>query len=211
MFNGIVECACPVVAAEEAGGGRTLRIDLSPLRSAPGDRPSAGPDERLVGLGDSVAVNGCCLTVSELDGDTARFDVVPETLACTNLGGLVQGDRVNIELSLCYGQPVDGHLVQGHVERTGKVRGVERISGETRLTIRCGEEFARRTLPKGSVAVDGVSLTVAELDLDAFTVALVPHTLERTTLGERRPGDFVNLEADMIGQWVLRAVEDQRG
>jgi riboflavin synthase alpha subunit len=136
--------------------------------------------------------------------------VVPETLACTNLGQLEQGVRVNIERSLRFGEPVDGHLVQGHVERTGAVQAVQDHAGELRMTIACGEDFATRTLSKGSVTVEGVSLTVAELTHDALTVALVPHTLKLTTLGERRPGDLVNLEPDMIGQWVLRAAERPR-
>jgi len=210
VFTGIIECSCTVSQAREGDGGRSLEIDLGLLRTAPRTAPG-GEDGPLVALGDSVAVNGCCLTVAELAGDTARFDVVPETLACTNLGALADGTRVNIERSLRYGEPVDGHLVQGHVERTGAVQVVDEGPAEVRMTISCGEDFAGRVLPKGSVTVDGVSLTVAELGRDGFTVALVPHTLKMTTLGERRPGDPVNLEADMIGLWVLRAVERQQG
>lgn len=194
-----------------------LEIDLGPLREGPDGAStgaSTGADEpeakALVRLGDSVAVSGCCLTVAALAGDTARFDVVAETLACTNLAALVAGSLVNVERSLRYGDPLDGHLVQGHVERTGEVLALDEQPGEVRLTVACGADFAARTLPKGSVTVDGVSLTVAELGRERFTVALVPHTLRLTTLGERKPGDAVNLEADMIGQWVLRAVDRQR-
>jgi riboflavin synthase len=154
-----------------------------------------------------VAVNGVCLTVAALDGDVASFDVIPETLGRTNLGSLTPGARVNVERSLRFGDRVDGHLVQGHVDRAGEVLEVERLPGEVRLTVGCGADFTPRLLHKGSVAVDGVSLTVAELGSDRFTVALVPHTLERTILGERRPGDRVNLEADMMGLYVLRALE----
>lgn len=198
MFTGIVEQACPVVAAEERDGLRRLVLDLEGLERA--------PDGSLTGLGDSIAVNGVCLTVAALDGDRAAFDAIPETLGRTNLGGLVPGSRVNVERALRFGDRVDGHLVQGHVETTGEVTAVEALPGETRLSVACGPAFAAQCLHKGSVTVDGVSLTVAALDAEAFTVALVPHTLERTTLSDRRVGERVNLEPDMIGQWVLRAV-----
>jgi riboflavin synthase len=131
---------------------------------------------------------------------------VTETLARTNLGALRAGSRVHVERSLRLGDPLDGHLVAGHIERTGRVAAARVGPGETRLVIECGPDFAARTLPQGSVAVDGVSLTVAALDADRFEVALVPHTLSLTTLGERRPGDLVNLEPDLLGQWVLRAL-----
>ena len=175
-------------------------LDLAGLSGTP---RGADPPPRL---GDSVAVHGCCLTVAALHGTTAAFDVVTETLACTNLGGLARGARVHVERSLRLGDPLDGHLVAGHVERTGRVAEVRPGSGETRLVVECGRDFAARTLPKGSVAVDGVSLTVAALGEDRFEVALVPHTLALTTLGQRRPGDRVNLEPDLLGQWVLRAL-----
>jgi riboflavin synthase len=222
VFTGIIEAACMVSSTVEQSGSCRLVLDLSPLRAARGPRAdlpwsggatgaSAGTTPAglppLVRLGDSVAVNGCCLTVAALAGDAAAFDVVPETLGLTNLGALAAGGTVNVERSLRYGDPVDGHLVSGHVERLGTVEQVVRLPGEVRLSIACGEDFARRTLPKGSVAVDGVSLTVAELHGDRFVVALVPHTLERTTLSTLRAGDRVNLEPDLLGQWVLRAVQ----
>lgn len=201
LFTGLVECTCPVVSAADRPGARRLVLDLSALAGS----PRAGlPPTRL---GDSLAVNGCCLTVSDLQGTRVAFDVVTETLARTNLGQLAAGDPVNVERSLRLGDPLDGHLVSGHVERTGRVAEVRAAPGETRLTVECGPDFAARTLPKGSVAVDGVSLTVAQLGEDRFTVALVPHTLQVTTLGRRRPGDAVNLEPDQVGQWVLRALQ----
>ncbi|HTE04609.1 MAG TPA: riboflavin synthase [Planctomycetota bacterium] len=218
MFTGIIEAACPVRAASEQGGARRLVLDLSPLRAwrgprdpGPGGAPAgAAGSLPLVRLGDSVAVNGCCLTVAALAGDEASFDVIPETLGRTNLGGLAAGGAVNVERSLRYGDPVDGHLVSGHVERLGEILHVAATPAEVRVTVGCGTEFARRTLPKGSVAIDGVSLTVAELHADRLVVALVPHTLERTTLARLRAGDRVNLEPDLLGQWVLRAVELQQ-
>ncbi len=215
MFTGIVEAACPVLEARDGGGARRLRLDLAALaaldrEAAAADGPGTAPPAALARLGDSVAVDGVCLTVAALDGTAAAFDVVPETLSRTTLGALAAGGRVNVERALRFGDRVDGHLVQGHVEGTGTVRGREELPGELRLTVGCGGAFARRCLPKGSVTVQGVSLTVAALGEDTFTVALVPHTLERTTLGDLESGDAVNLEADMIGQWVLRAVEQTR-
>jgi riboflavin synthase len=206
VFSGIVESTCPVVAATELGVARRLALDLSPLRTQDGGC-SPGP---LVALGASVAVNGCCLTVASLQGDRAGFDLVLESLSRTNLGAVVVGARVNVERSLRYGERVDGHLVSGHVESTGLVTALDARAGDTRLRVQCGAEFARLLLPKGSVAVDGVSLTLAALEDEAFEVALIPHTLARTTLGERRPGDRLNLEPDLLGRWVLAAVERLR-
>jgi riboflavin synthase alpha subunit len=200
LFTGIVESSCPVVAAQDGPGARRLVLDLSALRGSP--RGAAA----VLRPGDSVAVNGCCLTVAALEGERAAFDVVPETLKLTNLGRLQPGTRVHVERSLRIGDALDGHFVAGHVERTGRVAEVRPAPGETRVVIECGADFAARTLPKGSVAVDGVSLTVAELGADRFTVALVPHTLAVTRLGELRPGDLVNLEPDLLGAWVLRAL-----
>jgi len=203
VFTGIIEQACRVLAADPGPGSRRVTLDLAPLR---GSRAPAGP---LVELGASVAVQGACLTVAALEGDSAGFDVITETLERTTLGGLTAGVRVNVERALRFGDRVDGHLVQGHVERTGEVLAAESQPGQVWLTVRCGADFAARTLPKGSVTIDGVSLTVAELGADQLSVALVPHTLQRTTLGELSPGDRVNLEADLIGQWVLRAARGQ--
>ncbi len=208
VFTGIIEAACLVRGASELPGGRRLTLDLAPVRAARHADEATGPRPApLLRLGDSVAVNGCCLTVAALHADVADFDVIPETLARTNLGTLVVGASVNVERSLRFGDSVDGHLVSGHIERLGTVLDVVRLPGEVRVSIDCGADFARRTLPKGSVAIDGVSLTVAELHDDSLVVALVPHTLERTTLSRLRAGSRVNLEPDMLGQWVLRAVE----
>lgn len=154
-----------------------------------------------------MAVNGVCLTVAALDGATARFDVIAQTLGCTSLGSLLCGQRVNLERALRLGDRLDGHLVQGHVETTGQVLQVVQGHGERRIRVGCEPSLLARILPKGSITVDGVSLTVAELHPDGFTVALVPHTLERTNLADRRAGDIVNLEPDVIGQWVLRLLD----
>jgi len=207
MFSGIVERPCPVVGVGPGpeGSRRRLVVDLSPLRGEP---DGAGP---LARPGASVALDGVCLTVTSLDGDRAAFDVVEETLARTTLGERRAGDRLNVERALRLGDRLDGHLVQGHVERTGTVRAVQVEQGQRWVEIEAGRDFARRTLPKGSVTIDGVSLTVASLGERELAVALVPHTLERTTLGERGVGDRVNLEADLIGQWVARLTSGAPG
>ena len=154
--------------------------------------------------GDSVAVAGVCLTV--LPGSRLAFDVVPETLSRTTLGGLKQGDRVNIEPALRVGDPLGGHNVQGHVDGIGHVRG---NLGEP-VWIDAPADILRYCIEKGSITVDGVSLTIAAIDDAGFAVALIPHTLAETTLGELQPGDPVNLEADVLAKYVERLLESRR-
>jgi riboflavin synthase len=157
-------------------------------------------------VGDSVAVAGVCLTVVETDGGRLAFDVVPETLSRTVLGSLEPGRPVNLEPSLRVGDPLGGHVVQGHVDAVGRVRSVAPERDGRRLWIDGPENVVRYCLEKGSIAVDGVSLTVAALDDEGFEVALIPHTLAVTTLGSLEPGDAVNLEADVLGKVVERLV-----
>ncbi|HYB44833.1 MAG TPA: riboflavin synthase, partial [Candidatus Methylomirabilis sp.] len=155
--------------------------------------------------GASIAVNGVCLTVVERGPDRIGFDLGPETLARTALGDLGAGDRVNLERPLRLGAPVGGHLVQGHVDAVGVVSGLVRDGDTARLSVECrSEDLASLLIAQGSVAVDGVSLTVAALDGLGFEVMLIPHTLGQTTLGGLRPGARVNLEMDMIGKYVQR-------
>jgi riboflavin synthase len=153
--------------------------------------------------GDSVAVAGVCLTV--LPGSRLAFDVVPETLSRTTLSGLKQGDRVNIEPALRVGDPLGGHNVQGHVDGIGHVRSI----GEP-VWIDAPVDILRYCIEKGSITVDGVSLTIAAIDDAGFAVALIPHTLAETTLGELQPGDPVNLEADVLAKYVERLLESRR-
>jgi riboflavin synthase len=157
-------------------------------------------------VGDSVAVAGVCLTVVEQDEGRLAFDVVPETLARTALGRLRTGDVVNLEPSLRVGDQLGGHVVQGHVDAVGRVRSVEPEGDGRRLWIDAPQSVLAYCLEKGSIAVDGVSLTVAALDDQGFEVALIPHTLAVTTLGSLEPGDEVNLEADVLGKVVERLV-----
>jgi riboflavin synthase len=157
-------------------------------------------------VGDSVAVAGVCLTVVETDEVRLAFDVVPETLARTALGRLERGGAVNIEPSLRVGDQLGGHVVQGHVDVVGRVRSVTPDGDGRRVWIDAPEELLGYCIEKGSVAVDGVSLTVAALDESGFEVALIPHTLDVTTLGWLEPGDSVNLEPDVLAKVVERLV-----
>jgi riboflavin synthase len=150
-------------------------------------------------VGDSVAVDGVCLTVVEHDGDRFAFDVVAETLSSTTIGTLTADDRVNIEPALRVGDPLGGHMVQGHIDGVGRVRSTSQP-----VWIDAPPEVLRYCVEKGSITVNGVSLTVAALDDTGFAVALVPHTLAATTLGAAKPGDAVNLEVDVLAKYVER-------
>ena len=162
----------------------------------------AGETEAAVG--DSVAVSGVCLTVVERNGGTLAFDVGDETLSRSTLGGLAAGDEVNLEPALRAGEPLGGHIVQGHVDGVASLlsRSPGERTGELRFSLT--PDLARYVVEKGSITVDGVSLTVAGVSADAFTVALIPTTLSHTTLGFRQPGDTVNLEVDVVAKYVER-------
>jgi riboflavin synthase len=157
-----------------------------------------------VAVGDSVSVSGVCLTVVEAEEGRLAFDVVPETLSRTGLGRLESGDRLNLEPALRVGDPLGGHVVQGHVDAVGRVRSVVPEEDSRRVWLDAPDTIVRYCLEKGSIAVDGVSLTVAALDDDGIEVALIPHTLEVTTLGSLEPGDEVNLEVDVLAKVVER-------
>ena len=188
MFTGLVEEAGRVVAREGA------RLTVAAQRV---HEDSA--------LGASIAVNGVCLTVAARAGRELGFDLGPETLSRTALGDLRAGDRVNLERPLRLGGLVGGHLVQGHVDGVGIVTKLERDDDTARLRVEWRDPaLARLLIPQGSVAVDGVSLTVAALDATAFEIMLIPHTLDQTTLGGLAGGRRVNLEMDMIGKYVQR-------
>jgi len=194
VFTGIVEGIGEVIAIERVE-------DLVRLRIAAGDLASG------LTLGASVAVNGACLTVTSFRGGTLCFDAVRETLDRTALGALSAGSRVNLERALRPDGRLDGHIVQGHVDATGRVETLEQQGDDVRFGVACAEAFAEQLVPKGSVAIDGVSLTVVNVLPAGFDVALIPHTLRETNLSERRLGDAVNLEADVLGKYVLRYLE----
>jgi riboflavin synthase len=157
-------------------------------------------------IGDSVAVAGVCLTVVERDDGKLAFDVVPETLSRTALARLGLGSKVNLEPSLRVGDQLGGHVVQGHVDAVGRIRSVTQEGDGRRVWVDAPETVLAYCIEKGSIAVDGVSLTIAAFDGDGFEVALIPHTLAFTTLGALEPGDEVNLEADVLGKVVERLV-----
>ena len=198
MFTGIVSQRGTVSEIGRAG----------PAGSAAPVRLSVALERPLLGtaVGDSVALDGVCLTVVAVRAGALDFDVVPETLRRTTLCARRAGDGVNVEAALRVGDALGGHLVQGHVDGVGRVEGVERRGGDVRMTIRGPSADWGDVVAKGSVAVDGVSLTVGEVEEDRFAVYLVPHTLAVTGLGSKRAGDVVNLEADVIGRYVDRAV-----
>jgi riboflavin synthase alpha subunit len=154
-------------------------------------------------VGDSISLDGVCLTVVEALNGTLSFDVVPETLSRAK----PFRERVNVEPALRSGEPLGGHYVQGHVDGVGRVRSVEQERGDVRMAIASPADLLRYCVEKGSITVDGVSLTIAALDEETFTVALVPHTLAATTLGSLEPGDDVNLEVDVLAKYVERALQ----
>jgi riboflavin synthase len=189
MFTGIVSAVAKVVEAD----GKRIGIDHAGIA-------------RHLRLGGSVAVNGCCLTVVKKRGPVFVADVVPETLRRTNLGALRPGAEVNLELPLGAGSTLDGHFVQGHIDATATVKSVRRVALGTEITIELPATMSRFVAVKGSIAVDGVSLTVATVDkpVGTFGLALIPHTLKATIAGGYKAGSRVNLEADVIARYVAR-------
>lgn len=191
MFTGIVRERGRVAVAR--GGADGVRLEVDAPETAAEARP-----------GDSIAVAGCCLTALEVADSRLAFDAVPETLARTTLRDLSVGAQVNLEPALRAGEPLGGHYVQGHVDGVGRVRSVAEEGESRRVAIEAPPEILRYCVEKGSIAVDGVALTIAGLAEDSFEVALVRHTLEATTLGGLSPGDEVNLEVDVLAKYVER-------
>ncbi len=191
MFTGIVREVGRV--AEIVGGDEGIRLVVVAPATSTG-----------VEIGGSVAIDGVCLTAVESADGRISFDAVPETLRRTSLGRLQAGDDVNVEPALRAGDPLGGHLVQGHVDGVGRVQSIEPEGEGLRLVVEAPQEIVRYCVEKGSIAVEGVSLTVAELHQQGFSVALVPHTLEATTLASLVPGREVNLEVDVLAKYVER-------
>jgi riboflavin synthase len=165
------------------------------------------PLAREVKLGESISVNGCCLTIAESHAAELRFDAIRETLERTALGDLVAGARVNLERAMAASARFDGHIVQGHVDEAGSVREWRRRGDDVQLIVATSREFADQCVPKGSVTVQGVSLTIVRVEPAGFEVALIPHTLAVTSLGALAPGARVNLEADVLGKYVRKHLE----
>jgi riboflavin synthase len=198
MFTGIVERTGAITGTTAYAGGRRLRLDIGEVASE-------------CKLGDSICVSGVCLTVAGISGTSVEFDVIKETLDRTTLGRKPVGSRINIERSLRAGDRLDGHFVQGHVDGTAAVARVQRSSQEHVVWLTPSGELSAYIIPKGSVAIDGVSLTIAAVEKPLFSVALIPTTLERTTLGELNRGDTVNLETDIIVRTIVHSVAQIAG
>lgn len=196
MFTGIVEKLANVIS-----------ISKPPNKTA-SVRLKLGSSWKGVRRGDSLCVNGVCLTVTGIHNGVVSVNVIEETLRVTNLGELVKGSKVNIERSLRASDRIGGHFLSGHVDSIGKIAGVERMrDGSVKAWIACEADLTRNMVPKGSVAVDGISLTLVDVNKDSFSVCLIPHTLSTTTLGYKTEGATVNIEADMIGKYVRKSIE----
>ncbi len=192
MFTGLVEIQGTVTSVKETGSG--IGLSVKPVT-----------DYELV-LGDSVAVNGVCLTVTGHNGETS-FDVSPETMRSTNLGELKNGDCVNLERALRLSDRLGGHIVSGHVDNTGSIRNIRKTGEYTFYTFDAPKDILKYVVKKGSIAIDGISLTVVDLDHTSFSVAIIPHTLTATNIGQKRVGDRVNLEVDIIGKYVEKLLD----
>jgi riboflavin synthase len=192
MFTGIVKGMGMVtsVSKSKSGAETTIRVRLGKLG-------------RGLKRGDSVCINGACLTATKLSKGEAEFEMVAETIRRTNLGQVKPGEMVNIERSLRVGDRLEGHFVLGHVDGTGIIEDIQRMSSETIIQIKLDKWLAKSLVPKGSIAVDGVSLTLVGVKGDRISVSLIPHTLKVTTLGMKRRGDRVNIETDILGKYVL--------
>lgn len=200
MFTGIIEEVGRVAAIANLDGGRRLTITAS-----------FAPELRV---DQSVAVSGACQTVVAHDAETFSVVAVEETLSKTNFGDLAAGDRVNLERAMRPDGRLDGHFVQGHVDATGEVAGIEKLADSWLVRVRYPERFASYLIPVGSITLDGISLTVARLDDDGqpvLTVAIIPHTWTHTTIADWQPGRAVNLEFDLIGKYVVRAMQSGVG
>ena len=192
MFTGIVREVGSVASVDGGADGVRIEID-APTTAAGGVAP-----------GDSVAINGCCLTIVATTDGRLAFDAVPETLSRTALAQLAPGSRVNLEPALRAGEPLGGHYVQGHVDGVGRVRSTEPEGDGLRIWVDAPPDILRYVVDKGSITLQGASLTIAGLDDEGFAVALIPHTLAETTLGQLAPGDPVNLESDVLAKYVER-------
>ena len=202
MFTGIVEELGTVAGVEDQGDALRITFRSPQVMGDAGASPTV--------LGDSISVNGCCLTVAQRDGDTWTADVMQETLDKTSLAGIAPGDRVNLERAVTPTTRLGGHIVQGHVDDVGVVRSRTPSEHWEVVEISMPPELGRYLVDKGSVTVDGVSLTVVEARDDAFTVSLIPETLARTTLGSRQPGDRVNLEVDVLAKHVEKLLQSRK-
>ena len=197
MFTGIVTALGSIRAIQPIGGGKDMRLVIA----------APWPDTATIAIGASIACSGCCLTAVEVSADSFAGDASAETLACTTLGGWSVGSRVNLERSLKIGDELGGHMVSGHVDGVGEAVSATAENGSTRWQFRVPKPLARFIAVKGSVAVNGVSLTVNEVQDDTFGVNVIPHSASVTGFGTMQPGDKVNIEIDMLARYVARLTE----
>jgi len=195
MFTGLIQAIGMVKSVRQSPGAILLTVDLSELA-------------RDAKIGDSIAIDGVCLTVSQISGSCAGFEVSSETLAKSTIGGLKPQSKVNAESALKPTDRFGGHFVQGHIDGTATIKAVQRHGEFADMKFVAGPELLSQMVVKGSVAVDGVSLTIAAMDKTAFTVAVIPQTLGATTLGTAKPGDSVNIETDIIVKTVMKQLEN---
>ncbi|HIF00491.1 MAG: riboflavin synthase [Fuerstiella sp.] len=199
MFTGLVEGQATVRVLKKESAG--LRLTIAPDRDC---FPTAD-----VNIGDSISVCGCCLTVVRISDDGMDFEAGEETLAKTSLGELVEGGRVNLERSLAVGARLGGHFVQGHVDGVATVDLIDRNDEWVDMWFRLPAEMTQLMVPKGSIAIDGISLTLVNVESERFSVALIPHTLKITTLGQRAVGATVNIELDILGKYVAKLLSGE--
>jgi len=194
MFTGLIEQVCAVKAIRQTGGGAMMTVDMGEL----------GRDCKI---GDSIAINGACLTISELIACLATFELSPETLKKSALGRLKPGSPVNVERAMKATDRFGGHFVQGHIDGTATIKVIKRGGKFADITFAVNHELLDLMIVEGSVAVDGVSLTIASMDERSFSVALIPETLKKTTLGEAKIGDVVNIETDIIVKTIKKQID----
>jgi len=195
MFTGLIKAVCRVTSVRRNGDAMRLTVDLGPLASQ-------------TQIGDSIAVNGVCLTVVELNRTFADFDISPETLTKTTLAALTLASHLNVEPAVKANDRLGGHFVQGHVDGTAKIKMIHTHNHFADIEFAAGPELLDQMVVKGSVAVDGISLTIATMNQDSFSVAIIPETLEKTTLGKAKLGDAVNVEIDIIAKIVKRQLQN---
>ncbi|MBA3018899.1 MAG: riboflavin synthase [Proteobacteria bacterium] len=191
MFTGIIEGLGTITKIRSSGQGKRLTIEAD----YPLDHTK---------IGDSIAVSGACLTAVMIDGKSFEVDMSPETLSKTTFGKAKIGDRVNLERALCLSDRIDGHLVSGHIDGIGSVKNIKTLGNAIIITFEVPESLSRYMIRKGSVAVDGISLTINNCDHGSFEVSIIPHTAKLTSIGFKKIGDHVNIETDMIGKYVER-------
>jgi len=194
VFTGLIETVQPIISSSATPVGRSICVELGPLAH------DASP-------GQSIAVNGPCLTIAKLDATRAYFDIMHETLKVSTLAHLKPGSRVNLERAMLPSSRLDGHIVQGHIDGTGVIEKIEQNKNAYVLWISAESALMNLMIKKGSVAVDGVSLTIADVKNNLFSVSLIPTTLAETNIADRKAGDLVNLEADIIGKWINKRLD----